>query len=117
MARPSGTGRKTRRAEHVKTVMEGACGTKIGFVDRIINRSSGCPPSSSRGVPSGVMSKGDHFVRDAREEIESELIDLSALPLERLPSLGGTVLAAALQRMRAEALNPGVTVAGFDNMI
>ncbi|RAY12803.1 FXSXX-COOH protein [Actinomadura craniellae] len=52
-----------------------------------------------------------------RDEIESELFDLSALPLDRLRELDDTVLGAALERVQAEAEKPGKAVSGFDSII
>jgi FXSXX-COOH protein len=56
-------------------------------------------------------------VANADDLIETEILDISDVSLDRLRSLKGTALGEAVKRAREEATGPREAVAGFDSSL
>lgn len=85
-----------------------------GFVDALGSTISFLVGASSMGVE-GAQRMGDHAAGDAR--IESELLDLTDLDLDRLAELPDSVLAASLRRVLSERVDLPQGYAGFENAL
>lgn len=54
---------------------------------------------------------------DPESDVESDLVDLTGVPLSRLRSLDDTVLSHAIRRVRDELANGPQLLAAFENGI